>query len=196
MLSDKAYLALEAQGKKSGIPIEVLNGIKPSMALMMLTLQELTKIGVSQEGVDIHYHNAGLRDGKSIKALETANFQIKLLTTLGEGIESEFVLFGLKDLDQVQSQFDELIDAWKKGDMVALEKLFIADIAEYPELYAKMLVNRNHSWIAQIQAFLQTPAIELVLVGVAHAAGEDGLLHLLGQQGYSIEQLNAGTAED
>lgn len=189
VLSDEAYRALEAQGKKSGLPIEVLNGIKPGMAMMMLTLQELSKAGVSQEGVDMHYHQAGLRDGKSVQALEAASFQIELLTSLGEGMESELVLFGLQDLDQIQSQFGELIGAWKQGDLAALEKLFIADMVEYPELYAKMLVDRNQRWIPQIEALLKTPEIELILVGVAHAAGEDGVLRLLEQKGYSIEQV-------
>lgn len=44
VLSDKAYAALVKQCQESGMPIELLNNFKPGMAVMMLTVQELTKI--------------------------------------------------------------------------------------------------------------------------------------------------------
>ena len=38
VLSAEAYQALAAQGAKSGLPIEMLNGIKPGMVMMMLLI--------------------------------------------------------------------------------------------------------------------------------------------------------------
>jgi uncharacterized protein YbaP (TraB family) len=190
VLSDEAYAALAAQGKKSGLPIEMLNSIKPGMVVMMLTMQELTKAGVSQEGVDMHYHARGLQDGKEMHSLETPEFQIDLITSMGEGMEDELVLYGLEDLSQMQALFAELIGAWREGDLARIEALFIADMKDYPELYANMLADRNRRWIPQIQTLLNTPEVEFVLVGVAHAAGEDGILHLLEAQGYTVEQVN------
>jgi uncharacterized protein len=189
VLSAEAYAALEAQGKKSGLPIEILNGIKPAMALTMLTMQELAKIGVSEQGVDQHYHNRAVKDGKSVKDLETVAFQIELIAALGDGIENELVLYSLQDLDQISVLFDELILTWERGDMPALEKLFISDIAQYPELYAKLLVDRNARWLTQLEAFLATPETEFVLVGVAHVAGPDGLLALLREKGHTVNQV-------
>lgn len=190
VLSAEAYAALEAQGKKSGLPIEILNGIKPAVALTMLTIQELAKIGVSEQGVDQHYHNRAVKDGKSVKDLETVAFQIELIAALGDGIENELVLYSLQDLDQISVLFDELILTWEQGDMPALEKLFITDIAQYPELYAKLLVDRNARWLPQLEAFLATPETEFVLVGVAHVAGPDGLLALLREKGHTVNQVN------
>lgn len=189
VLSDKAYAALAAQGKKSGLPIEMLNGIKPGMVMMMLMMQELTKAGVSEEGVDMHYHALGLKDNKSVQSLETPEFQIDLITSLGEGMEDELVLYGLEDLSHMQELFSELIGSWRTGDLAQIEALFLSDMRDYPELYAKMLVDRNQRWIPQIEAYLKSPEIEFVLIGVAHAAGEDGILHLLEGQGYSVEQV-------
>ncbi len=187
VLSEEAYQALAAQGTKSGLPIEVLNGIKPGMVMMMLTMQELTKAGVSQEGVDMHYHALGLKDHKPVRSLETPDFQIDLITSLGEGMESELVLYGLEDLSHMKELFNELIGAWRAGDLAQIEALFLADMRDYPELYAKMLVDRNQRWIPQIKAYLKSPEVEFVLVGVAHAAGDDGILKLLKNQGYTVE---------
>jgi uncharacterized protein YbaP (TraB family) len=189
VLSPEAYAALAAQGTQSGLPIELLNTLKPGMVMMMLTMQELTKAGVSEEGVDMHYHARGVKDGKSVRSLETPEFQIDLVTSMGEGIENELVLYGLEDLSHMKELFNELIGAWRSGDVDQIEALFIADMVDYPELYSKLLVDRNQRWIPQIEAYLKTPEIEFVLVGAAHAAGEDGILALLKAQGYTIEQL-------
>lgn len=189
VLSPETYAALAAQGQQSGLPIEMLNSLKPGMVMMMLTMQELTKAGVSEEGVDMHYHALGLKDNKQVLSLETPEFQIDLVTSMGEGIEDELVLYGLEDLSHMQELFDQLIGAWRAGDLAAIEALFISDMADYDELYSELLVDRNRRWIPQIEAYLKTPEIELVLVGVAHAASEDGILALLKNRGYSIEQL-------
>lgn len=189
VLSAEVYQALAAQAAKSGLPIEILNGIKPGMVVMMLMMQELSKAGVSQEGVDMHYYVLGLKDKKRVQSLETPDFQIDLITSMGEGLEDELVLYLLKDLAHVKELFDELIGAWRAGDLAEIEALFISEMRNYPQLYAKMLADRNHRWIPQIEAYLQSPEIEFVLVGVAHAVGKDGLLQLLKDQGYSVESV-------
>ncbi|CAA6676363.1 MULTISPECIES: TraB/GumN family protein [unclassified Lentimonas] len=189
VLSADAYAALAKQGKQSGLPIELLNSLKPGMVMMMLTMQELTKAGVTEEGVDMHYHARGLKDGKSVDSLETPEFQIDLLTSMGEGIEDELVLYGLEDLSHMKELFNELIAAWRSGDLAQIEALFISDMVDYPELYSKLLVDRNRRWIPQIEAYMKTPEIEFVLVGAAHAASKDGILALLKNRGYTVEQL-------
>lgn len=191
VLSNEAYESLAEHGEKVNLPIGLLNGMKPGMALMMITIQELAKQGVHQEGVDVHYSKRGLEDGKTINALETAEFQIEVLSSMGEGYESEFVLYGLQDLDQIGELFDVMIAAWRTGDLDKLNKLFIDDMKEYPQLYQDLLVLRNLRWLPQIEAMLETPETEFVLVGVAHAVGHDGLIKLLEAKGYKVDQLGA-----
>jgi hypothetical protein len=189
VLSAETYQALAAQCLKSGLPIEMLDNIKPGMVMMMLMMQELSKAGVSQEGVDMHYYALGLKDNKPVQSLETPEFQINLITTMGDGMEDELVRYGLEDLAHMKELFDQLIGAWRAGDLAEIEALFISDMQDYPELYAAMLADRNRSWIPQIEAFLKSPEVEFVLVGVAHAPSEDGILQLLKEQGYSIESV-------
>jgi uncharacterized protein YbaP (TraB family) len=187
VLSKDTYAALAAQSHKSGLPIKALERIKPSMVMMMLTLQELTKAGVSHEGVDMHYHARGLEDNKAVRTLETPEFQIELLTTLGDGMEDDLVRYGLEDLEHISELFDELIHAWRSGELDTIEELFISDMTNYPALYAALLADRNQRWVPQIEAMLQTPETEFILFGVAHAAGTDGVLQRLQQQGCRIE---------
>lgn len=189
VLSAEAYTALAEQCKKSGMPIEMLNKFKPSMAVLMLTVNELMKAGVTQEGVDMHFAKRAHTDGKEIASLETADFQLDLITSLGEGIENEMVLYGLQDLDQLSALFDEMIIAWRSGDLDTINSLFVEDMAQYPEIYDSMLKDRNARWLPQIEAMLQSEPIEYVLVGVAHIPGKDGLITLLEAKGYSVTEL-------
>ncbi|TVP82201.1 MAG: TraB/GumN family protein [Puniceicoccaceae bacterium] len=192
VLSDEAYTALAQEGQALGLPIEVLDGFKPGMAVMMLSFQALTRIGVTQEGVDLHFSKLAEKDGKTIQALETAEFQIDLISTLGDGREDELVLYSLQDLAHIETFFDALIQAWRSGDVDALEKGFVTEMkAGFPEIHAAMLADRNADWVPQIQAMLKTPETEFVLVGVGHMPGSDGLLALLQNEGYHIRQIQA-----
>lgn len=191
VLSEEAYEALAAQCRESNIPIEVIHKTKPGLAVMMLALQELAKAGVTEQGVDVHFANRAHAEGKAVTSLETAEFQLDLITNLGEGIESEMVLYGLQDLDQVSELIDEMILAWRSGDLDKLDRLFVEDMKAFPEIYELILKNRNVRWIPQIEAMLATQPTEFVLVGVGHMPGENGLIALLKAKGFSVEQVAA-----
>jgi uncharacterized protein YbaP (TraB family) len=189
VLSEEAYQALAAQGVQSNLPIEVLQNTKPGMAVMMITIQEMTKAGITQEGVDFFYARKAKRDGKPIGSLETVDFQLDLITNLGDGVESEFVLYSLKDLEQIELLFDETILAWRKGELGTIERLFTEDMQAFPKIYDLVLKDRNERWVPQIAEMLQSEPTEFVLVGVGHMGGEHGLLPLLAEAGYTVEQV-------
>ena len=191
VLSEEAYTALAAECRKANMPFEMIQSMKPSMAVMMLTVQKLMQAGVSQAGVDLHYAQQAKVDQKPIASLETTEFQLQLITSLGEGIESEMVLYSLKDLERINELFEQMIEAWRIGNLDTIEQLFVDDMLQYPEIYNTMLKDRNARWLPQIEAMLETEPTELVLVGLAHMAGSDGLIKLLTAKGYTVTQLNA-----
>ncbi|WP_269524237.1 TraB/GumN family protein [Coraliomargarita parva] len=191
-LSAEAYQALAEKSKAAGLPIEVLAGIKPGMAVNMVTMQELMKAGISQDGVDLYYAKKAEKDQKAIGALESGETQIALIADLGEDNPSEFVLYSMQDLEQIESMMDALIRIWREGDLKGMEALFITEMREdYPALYRSMLAERNANWIPLLEAMLQTPEIEFALVGAGHIAGPDGILKGLADRGYTVEQIVA-----
>ena len=195
VLSKEVYAALAARGQASGIPIEVLNGLKPGMAVMMLTIQELMKIGVTQEGVDMVFARRAREDGKPMRSLETVAFQIDLITSIGDGIEDELVRYSLRDLNQIGKFFDELIRAWREGDNAALERLFVDDMREFPEVYEALLAKRNRMWMKAFKKMLTTPEVEFALVGAGHLVGPDGLLQSFEAMGCEVRMLDAKASE-
>ena len=189
VLSKQTYAALNEQCVRNGLSMETLDKMKPFMVIMTLLLQELSALGISEEGVDLFFYKRALNDKKQIHSLETPDFQIDLITSIDEGIEDQIVSYGLKDINKIQKRFDELIYAWRTGKIESLEENFIDQIKNYPTLYSRILVTRNLEWAKSVKRYLDDSKVEFILVGVAHLAGEKGLLTLLKEEGYAVEQL-------
>ena len=83
-----------------------------------------------------------------------------------------------------------MIGAWRSGDAEGLSEPFVEDMkVETPALYDSLLLQRNLKWVPQVDRMLKDADTEFVLVGVAHIIGENGLLDLLSQKDYEVNQL-------
>tara|TARA_R110002073_G_scaffold192146_3_gene350891 strand:- start:422 stop:1306 length:885 start_codon:yes stop_codon:yes gene_type:complete len=190
VLSDEAYTALAAYTATTGLPIAMLEAFKPGLLVSTLQVLVFQSMGFTPQGVDAFFHSRALGDGKTEGQLETVQEQIGFIAAMGEGNESEFILLSLEELEEVGDVMEDMIGAWRSGDSEALSELFVEEMkAESPQLYDSLLLQRNLRWIPQIDQMLEDSDTEFVLVGAAHIVGENGLLDLLAQQGYEIEQL-------
>lgn len=190
VLNDEAYTALSAYTATAGLPITMLEKFKPGLLVSTLQVLVFQSMGFTPQGVDAYFHTRAVGDGKDEGQLETVQEQIGFISAMGEGNESEFILLSLKDLAETGDVMEEMIGVWRSGDADGLSELFVEDMKdEAPALYDSLLLQRNLKWIPQIESMLQDADTEFVLVGAAHIVGENGLLDLLSQRGYEIEQL-------
>ena len=63
---------------------------------------------------------------------------------------------------------------------------------EYPGLYDRINRDRNLAWLPVLQERLDRGGNDddvLVVVGALHLLGDDGLVHLLREAGYTVERL-------
>ena len=189
-LSAETYQTLSEACANVGIPIDALAGFKPSIVIVSVAVGEMQKIGLTQEGVDMHFYKRGNEDGKGIFFLEDVEEQIDFICAMGEGNEDEFVSKSLGDLDQAKSELEEMVGLWKSGDREGLNEHTNTTMKEeYPDLYQSLLVDRNNNWMPLIKTLFDSEEKEFVLVGAAHLVGEDGLLTQLEKLGCKVEQL-------
>ena len=190
-LSPKTYDLLRRYCEASGIPVLSLNKLKPSMVILTLLAVELQKLGVNQTGVDSYFYQKARTEGKKTEGLESVNKQMEFVLSMGEGNENDFVEHSIKDLEKASQIIDELIVAWKQGNDEKLYKIFVSQMKrDYPDLYKSLLVERNRDWLPRIERYLGTPQKELILVGVGHLVGEDGIIELLRRRGYRINKFD------
>jgi pheromone shutdown protein TraB len=79
--------------------------------------------------------------------------------------------------------------SWRSGDMSAVEEDHEEMKREAPAIYEKGVVERNHKWMTKLKHALEQKEDVMVLVGVDHLGGKDGLLHLLTEAGFAVEQM-------
>lgn len=170
------------------LSIDLFRRYRPASIMLTITVLEMQKMGFSQQGVDQYYLMQALQDGKPVQALETLEQQMDYLASMGAGQENELLQYTLDSAASVEAQFEALLQAWRVGDVEQLDKLVNGNLDEFPGLYDSLLVERNNNWMPQLEAYLQTPETELVLVGAAHLVGPDGLLKQLEQKGYQVSR--------
>lgn len=189
-LSVRAYAELSAYCESNGIPLQLLSRFKPSILMVSLAVMELTKMGVSRQGVDEFFYELAIKERKAVEGLETADEQINYVVSMADGHEDEFVTYSLRDLEHIREQFESLADAWRAGDTVKLDRIMIDDLkTRWPKLYKKLIVDRNRNWLPLIEAYQKTPRTEFILVGVGHLVGPDGIVEALRKKGYKVDKL-------
>lgn len=189
-LSEATYRLLEQHLAKYNVSLDQLKRFRPGLLATNITLLELARLGLAGTGVDQFYSARALEDDKTLGQLETALSQIQVIGTMGEGQEDAFIRHTLQEVDSLPRMFQDIKRAWREGDTGGLEAAVVDPIDEaFPAIYQSLLVQRNLDWMPRLVELLETPEVELVLVGAAHLVGDDGLLHKLRALGYTVEQL-------
>lgn len=192
VLQPATWRELQKYLAATGLPAAQLQGFKPWLLTLTLMTVEMQKLGLSLEGVDTYYHRKAVKAGKAIKPLESLEKHLAYITNLGAGHEDEMVLNMIAEASEMPAAVADILGAWKSGDAAEIDKAMLVDMREkYPAIYQELLVSRNRLWLPLIERMLQSPETELVLVGVGHLAGADGLLAALRERGCAVEQVIA-----
>ena len=186
-----ATLALvqKAAGGLGGVGGPLMR-FKPWMLAIALQGMELMKAGFDPElGLDKHFYDEAKAGGKGVQGLETVEFQISRFDTMTMEQQDRMLAETLKELATETATVGKLGDAWKAGDVAAIETIALADLKSDPLMYQRLLVERNTNWMPKIEALFARRGRALVVVGAAHLVGPDGLIAMLKAKGYTVEQL-------
>jgi uncharacterized protein YbaP (TraB family) len=175
--------------KQTGLPMEMIRPMKPWMVMLMLSAFEAQKAGLDAAlGLDKYFYDKATAAKKGVVGLETAEFQIDRFDKMPDTLQEQMLRSTLTELDAQGDELKGMISAWQRGDVAALEKTVRTSFTAYPAAYTTLIVERNRNWIPQLEMCLSKPAPCFVVVGAAHMVGPDGLVALLRQKGYRIEQ--------
>jgi uncharacterized protein YbaP (TraB family) len=171
--------------------VAALNLMKPWLAALTLTVAPLTKAGLDPaQGVDRQLRATMTEAGKPVRGLETAEQQIRFLADMPQSMQLAMLRSTLRDTDRATVDLKAIIEAWKRGDEAALARLE-NDLMrrETPELYQRLLVERNEAWARRIADMLRQPGTVFIAVGAAHLAGPDSVQAQLAKHGIGVHRL-------
>ena len=189
-LGQKDYAKAVALADEIEIPLAMMAGSKPWLAAVTVETMILMRVGFDpSRGIEMHLTTKAAKDNKTVIGLETTRQQIEMLNSLSSEAQREMLMQTLTDGGQVEALLDEIIDAWRKGDIDYMEETLLSDMEGYRELYKTIVVDRNKNWVRQINALLDDDDDYLIVVGTMHLVGEDGVPELLRKSGLQVQQV-------
>ena len=187
VLGNKAWAKFVSWCESNQIPANQFLGMKPGLAAITISMTELIKLGVTQEGVDSYYYQKAVADKKHFLGLETVEEQLGFLASMGGSHPDQLISQTLDEVNEIATLFPKVKQAWREGDASGLNALMVVSMQQdYPEVYQSLLVDRNQAWLPKIEKEINDKGSEFVLVGAAHLVGKDGLLAQLRAKGYTV----------
>ena len=191
VMGAEMYAQAQAAAAELDIPMEMLEKSEPWLAAMTVQEMIMMRVGFKAEfGIEMYLMAKASADGKSITGLETVEQQLGFLDGLSTDTQSRWLLQSIEEGGRMEMLIDEMVAAWRKGDVQFLEQELLLEIDTYPELHNAILVDRNKNWIRPIIDLLDDRDDYLVVVGAAHLVGNNGVPDLLSKQGVRIKQLH------
>ncbi|KFN47596.1 TraB/GumN family protein [Arenimonas metalli] len=192
-LPGETWAQLVEYAGKRGIALQNFQGFDTWFMGLVIGITEMQIAGLdSSLGLDKHFAERAQAAGKEVGALETADQQFAMFDGMSPGEQLQQLQDALGDVAAMEQEINKMHALWRAGDGEALYALTGAEMkAEYPDLYERLNVARNRAWLPKVRAMLdqQDSDDTLVVVGAMHLLGEDGLVHLLRDAGYTVERL-------
>jgi uncharacterized protein YbaP (TraB family) len=191
VMGDDLYAEATARAAELEMPLEMLERTEPWLAAITVEQLALSRIGFNPSyGVEMHLLKKASGDGKEILGFESVEQQLAYLDGLSLDAQRDLLMQTLTESAAIEELMDDLILAWRSGDIDYLERTLLEDVSGYPELYDTIVANRNRLWVDTIDALLERGEDYLVVVGALHLVGEDGVPRLLEQRGVRITQMH------
>ena len=189
IVAPEVFAEVKRRVEKSGLPMMAIQRMKPWLVAITLMGPTLQAAGYKPElGIDRHFYDRAKASGLKREALETLTYQLDRFDQLSPKLQEDLLKTTMEDLDTEVSGVKEMAQAWSFGNVDSMEKLTLAALQESPELYKRLLVERNLNWIPKVETCLKEKAGCFVVVGAAHLVGPDGLPALLAKKGYKVSQ--------
>ena len=170
-----------------GVSLQGLERMRPWLADVSLSLLDDQRAGgVASEGVE-RQAQALAPSNVQRRAFESARYQIDLLAgapRLDQIASLEETLGEIEDRPQT---FQRLVAEWMAGDLAGIQANALQPLeAASPSLYRRLIANRNRRWSATIAALLRRSGTIVVIVGIGHLLGSEGVPALLRSRGFTV----------
>lgn len=182
------WTRVKAAAKVIGVPAQAFEAMRPWLAALTLAVAPLIKEGYDpSKGVDRQLEAEARASHKTVKTFETPEQQIMFFAALPEPSEIAFLSQTLDELDAGPRLTDKLASAWIAGDVSEIDAVMVQKMkAAAPELYEKLIVQRNLDWSDRIAAMMQGSGTSFIAVGAGHLVGERGVPAILSERGFQV----------
>lgn len=190
-ISRETYGLVKKELGELGAPIEIVNTQRPwFLALTLLSLKLMRSDFDPNYGID-KYFLSKAEGKKRILELESLDYQINLLANLSNEEQEQFLLYTLRDINNLKDEMDKIVEAWISGDTNAMESIVLKNFTgkKMSSIHEKLFYERNRNMALKIEDFLKTGETYFIVVGAGHLIGNKGVIDILKGKGYLVEQM-------
>lgn len=191
LMGDELYERALSAANAIDIPLDMLSKTEPWYAAMTVEIMMLSRIGFNPAlGIEMYMMSKASSDNKPIEGFETVEQQVQFLDGMSLDAQREMLLSTLDESAKMGEMMDELIDAWRHGDVSFLESGMLVELEKHEELNKALVTDRNARWVTRIDELLNNADDYLIIVGALHLVGPDSVPTQLQNIGYDVRQLS------
>lgn len=189
LLSTEDYNLVKARFSEIGLPIFMLERVKPMFLSSMLTGQgDDSSSGMSNsKSYEMELLQLARDADKPVHGLETAAYQMSMFDSIPYKAQAEMLVQTLKAAPSENDEMAQMVALYKAQDLVGLQEMMEGEsgVGEYQHL---LLDQRNANWIPVMSRMMKDKAV-FFAVGAGHLGGEKGVIALLRRQGYQMRAI-------
>ena len=171
------------------MPFQVVDQMRPWVVSTFVTVGALIDKGFDPNA-GVEKQLEPLVEGKTIRALETAEGQMRMLASMPEETQLEMLRQSLLEMDEGIEVLTELVADWAVGDVEDIEDELLDEMkSDMPEAYKILFTTRNENWVEQIEEEMKGSGTDFIAVGAGHLVGDDGVPAMLRARGYTVTRL-------
>ena len=196
-LSKKTMDLLRQYCAKKKLKVETLEPLRPWLVNLTVTVKEIQDLGLTDAGIDKHFLKKAKAENKTTRELETLEGQVELFAGLTPELQEKLLAKTLAESGELKGMLEKMVTAWKAGDPKAMEEIILS-AKHHPEtkaLMEKVFDERNVKMVEKIDGYLKGSDSCFVVVGAGHLVGEKGIVKLLQDKKYQVEQVKRASVK-
>lgn len=188
LVNEDDYLILSTFIQEQlGIPLEALGNMKPFFLTAMFYPKLL---GCPIQSYEMALMTVAHDQEEDVLGLETVAEQMQVFDKISYKDQAADLLRSAKDnLTYDKEMFQKLLEVYNNEDIQAMDEMIKTDKNLTTSKHRdKMLDGRNKNWISKIEEFSKKQPT-FFGVGAAHLAGENGVIQLLRDAGFTVKAI-------
>jgi uncharacterized protein len=186
---------LDAFLSSYGLPPELISHMRAWMLGTMIQILPMVQNGLDpSQGIDSYFlSKAG---NKRVEQLEDAQWQIQLLSQMPDSVSDHWISSSLDEATNSKEHWQKLENFWRTGDAAQLDAMLSEssanESADERAFDRRLREDRNPHMADRLEQCLHFTDSCFMVVGAAHVVGKEGIVSLMRQRGYKVEQAQAG----
>jgi len=186
ILSKKEYKRVKKSVNKNlGLTMSLMmDKILPMMIAAELMSSQTNKD--EKLPMDLYLQKSAEKKQKKLFSLESIDSQFSVLDNIPIDKQKEELLNVVDSMEKYKQLADSMIVLYQQQNIEALYKITDEGSSSFDEaLEAELLDKRNKAMVTKLKDKMKEGSV-FVAVGAGHLWGDNGLIHLLQMQGYSV----------